>query len=114
MQSPCALHTRRFTGHALRPGPWGGIPGGTALTPALLSFTKSAQWVNTTHMRFDSTLFLSALGLAFVLEGLVWALFPRGMRRAMAQLTVTPSGRLRVLGLCSVGAGLLLVWLARH
>ncbi len=65
-------------------------------------------------MRFDSTLFLSALGLAFVLEGLVWALFPRGMRRAMAQLTVTPSGRLRVLGLCSVGAGLLLVWLARH
>lgn len=65
-------------------------------------------------MRFDSTLFLSALGLAFVLEGLVWALFPGSMRRAMAQLIVTPSGGLRVLGVCAVGAGLLLVWLARH
>lgn len=78
------------------------------------SFTKYAQWENTMQMRFDSTLFLCALGLAFVLEGLLWALFPRTMRRAMAQLTVTPSLRLRTLGLTAVAVGLAVVWVARR
>ena len=41
-------------------------------------------------MRFDFDLFLRALGLAVVLEGLCWALFPRGMRRALRELLAQP------------------------
>ncbi|MGE9984626.1 DUF2065 domain-containing protein [Desulfovibrio sp. SGI.169] len=63
-------------------------------------------------MRFDLALFLRALGLAFVLEGLCWALFPGGMRRAMSELLSRPEGQLRLAGLTAVAAGLLLVRLA--
>ncbi|MFC4677592.1 DUF2065 domain-containing protein [Desulfovibrio legallii] len=64
-------------------------------------------------MRFDFDLFLRALGLAVVLEGLCWALFPRGMRRALRELLAQPEGRLRAVGLTAVAVGLLLTSLAR-
>ena len=63
-------------------------------------------------MQFDFTLFLRALGLAFVLEGLCWALFPGGMRRVMADLLPRPESQLRLAGLSAVVAGLLIVRLA--
>lgn len=63
-------------------------------------------------MQFDFALFLRALGLAIVLEGLCWALFPGGMRRAMRELLSRPEGQLRLAGLAAVAAGLLLVRLA--
>ena len=55
-------------------------------------------------MQFDLALFLRALGLAFVLEGLCWALFPGGMRRAMASLLPRPESQLRLTGLAAVAA----------
>lgn len=64
-------------------------------------------------MRFDFDLFLRTLGLAVVLEGLCWALFPRGMRRALRELLAQPEGRLRAVGLAAVAVGLLLTSLAR-
>ena len=63
-------------------------------------------------MQFDFALFLRALGLAFVLEGLCWALFPGGMRRAMAGLLSRPERQLRLAGLAAVAAGLLGIRLA--
>ena len=57
-------------------------------------------------MQFDLALFLRALGLAFVLEGLCWALFPGGMRRAMASLLPRPESQLRLAGLAAVRAAL--------
>ena len=63
-------------------------------------------------MQFDFALFLRALGLAFVLEGLCWALFPGGMRRAMAGLLSRPERQLRLAVLCAVAAGLLVIRLA--
>ncbi|MDY0260467.1 DUF2065 domain-containing protein [Desulfovibrio sp.] len=63
-------------------------------------------------MEFNIELFLRALGLAIVLEGLCWTLFPGGMRRALLQLLPLPESRLRVVGLAALALGLLLVRLA--
>lgn len=54
-----------------------------------------------------------ALGLVLVLEGLVWAAFPDGMRKAMAQALDAPPVTLRALGLGAALTGLLLIWLVR-
>ena len=63
-------------------------------------------------MEFNISLFLRALGLAIVLDGLCWTLFPGGMRRALLQLLPLPESRLRVVGLAALALGLLLVRLA--
>ena len=63
-------------------------------------------------MEFNIELFLRSLGLAIVLEGLCWTLFPGGMRRALLQLLPLPESRLRVVGLAALALGLLLVRLA--
>ncbi len=65
-------------------------------------------------MNFDLELFLIALGLAFIIEGLPWALFPDAMRKAMLYMTTSPTWQLRRIGLMGIGAGLLLVWLVRN
>lgn len=64
-------------------------------------------------MNFDLDLFLRAAGLALVLEGLCWALFPSGMRRAMSALMDSPEQQLRLAGLAAIGFGLLVISLAR-
>lgn len=65
-------------------------------------------------MKFDYALFLRALGLAIVIEGLCWTLFPGGMRRALLQLLPQPESRLRVVGLIALAVGLGIVALASH
>ncbi|GAB6053516.1 hypothetical protein JCM17960_23360 [Magnetospira thiophila] len=54
----------------------------------------------------------TALGLAIALEGMLYALFPDGMRKMMAQLLRTPSGTLRAAGLAAAVLGVLIVWLS--
>ena len=63
-------------------------------------------------MKFDYALFLRALGLAIIIEGLCWTLFPGGMRRALLQLLPQPESRLRGIGLIALALGLALVALA--
>lgn len=63
-------------------------------------------------MHFDTGLFLRALGLAIVIEGLCWALFPGGMRRALLQLFSLPEKQLRIVGLAALGLGLAIVALS--
>lgn len=63
-------------------------------------------------MELDLPLLLRALGVALVLEGLIWALAPAGMRRAMRLLLRETDPALRAVGLAAVAAGLFLVWLA--
>ena len=63
-------------------------------------------------MDFNIELFFRALGLAIVLEGLCWTLFPGGMRRALLSLLPLPESRLRGVGLAALALGLLVVWLA--
>jgi uncharacterized protein YjeT (DUF2065 family) len=57
--------------------------------------------------------FLAALGLVFVIEGLVFAALPAQTKRAMMSVLETPEPTLRAIGLGSALIGLLLVWLAR-
>ena len=63
-------------------------------------------------MKFDYALFLRALGLAIIIEGLCWTLFPGGMRRALLQLLPQPESRLRAIGLVALAIGLAVVAVA--
>jgi hypothetical protein len=57
--------------------------------------------------------FLAALGLVFMIEGLVFAAFPGPAKRAVASVLETPEATLRAIGIGSAVIGLLVVWLAR-
>lgn len=58
--------------------------------------------------------FYTALGLVLVIEGVCYALFPEGMKRALAALQEAPPAMLRTAGLIAAAAGVGLVWLIRR
>jgi uncharacterized protein YjeT (DUF2065 family) len=57
--------------------------------------------------------FIVALGLVFVLEGLVFFAFPAPAKRAMESVIQTPDGSLRLVGIFSAVLGIALIWLMR-
>jgi uncharacterized protein len=57
--------------------------------------------------------FLAAMGLVFVVEGLVFAAFPEAARRAATTMAKTPDQALRLVGLLSAVLGLTVLWLVR-
>jgi uncharacterized protein len=57
--------------------------------------------------------FATALALVLVVEGVLWALFPDGMKQAAARAALRDSGPLRAGGLAFAGLGVLLVWMIR-
>jgi uncharacterized protein YjeT (DUF2065 family) len=57
--------------------------------------------------------FLAALGLVFVIEGLVFAAFPDAAKRAVAAMVDTPDQGLRLVGLLSAVFGIVMLWLVR-
>jgi len=57
--------------------------------------------------------FLVALGLVFVIEGLIFAAFPGSAKKAMAAVQETPDNMLRIVGIVSAVIGVVLVWLVR-
>ena len=57
--------------------------------------------------------FLAALGLVFVIEGLIFAAFPEAAKRAMTSVLQTPDITLRLIGIGSAIVGLVMVWLVR-
>lgn len=58
--------------------------------------------------------FLIGVGILFVLEGLMFAASPDWMRRAMKTAMTTPDNVLRVVGISSAVAGLILIWVIRR
>lgn len=60
----------------------------------------------------DIDTLLAALGLAFVIEGLLPLLAPRVWRQAFSQLLQMRDGQIRFFGLVALAGGLALVWLA--
>jgi uncharacterized protein YjeT (DUF2065 family) len=58
--------------------------------------------------------FLAALGLVFVIEGVLFAVFPLGAKRAMTAVLDVPDSGMRIVGLVSAVVGVLIVWLVRH
>ena len=65
-------------------------------------------------MQIDWNLLLTALGLAFVLEGLPYALFADKMPKYLHQIANLGPSHLRRMGLLAVTAGVGLVWFIRH
>ena len=57
--------------------------------------------------------FLAALGLVFMIEGLIFAAFPVQAKRAMTSVLETPETTLRAIGIGSAVIGLAVVWLVR-
>jgi uncharacterized protein len=57
--------------------------------------------------------FIVALGLVFVIEGLIFAVSPGSAKNAMAHVLETAEGPLRVVGIVSAVLGVLLVWFVR-
>src|SRR5262249_12680720 len=57
--------------------------------------------------------FIVALGLVFVIEGVVFAAFPGRAKRAVSAVLETPESALRTVGLFSAVIGLIVVWLVR-
>jgi uncharacterized protein YjeT (DUF2065 family) len=57
---------------------------------------------------------IAALGLALAIEGILFASFPDGMKRAMMDAAEAPRERMRLVGLSSALLGVALVWAARH
>ncbi|HEX2510599.1 MAG TPA: DUF2065 domain-containing protein [Microvirga sp.] len=57
---------------------------------------------------------IAALGVALAVEGLLFAAFPDGVRKAMYEAAHTPSERMRLVGIISAVAGVLIVWAARQ
>ncbi len=55
----------------------------------------------------------AALGVALVIEGAAYALFPQQMRRLVALLVTQPEGMVRMAGLGAALAGLLCVIVAK-
>lgn len=56
---------------------------------------------------------LSAIALVMVIEGLLPFANPRGSRRTMAMLAQMPDEKLRLAGLASIVAGVLLLYFVR-
>ena len=57
--------------------------------------------------------FLVAVGLVFVIEGIVFAAFPTHAKKAVAAVTEAPEANLRLIGVGSAILGLIVVWLVR-
>jgi len=61
--------------------------------------------------RVESGSWLTALALVLLAEGLLPFLSPGGWRRMFEQLLQLQDGQIRFFGLCSLLAGLALLWL---
>lgn len=57
---------------------------------------------------------LVALGLVFVLEGILPFLNPNGVRRSLLQIVQLSDRVLRIFGLSSMLAGLIIIYLFHH
>ena len=56
---------------------------------------------------------VQAVGLVFVIEGLIYAVAPGGMRRMMAELPKLTDEQIRFAGVGTLALGVAIVWLVR-
>ncbi len=57
--------------------------------------------------------FLAAVGLVFMIEGLLFAALPGPTKRAMMSVVETPETSLRIIGIGSAIIGLIVIWVVR-
>jgi uncharacterized protein YjeT (DUF2065 family) len=56
----------------------------------------------------------TGLALVLVIEGILYAAFPEGMKRVATRALTVPSQLLRASGLLAAAIGVVIVWLLRH
>jgi uncharacterized protein YjeT (DUF2065 family) len=54
-----------------------------------------------------------AIGLVFVIEGLLYAAFPHAMRKMVQDITKLPDTNIRTIGLFALAIGVVIVWAVR-
>lgn len=59
-------------------------------------------------------LFLIAIGIVFVIEGMPYAVAPSGMKKMMRQILSFPDSGLRFIGFGMIALGFLIVYLVGH
>ena len=64
-------------------------------------------------MKFQLDIFVAALGLAFILEGLPYFLAPEGVKKVLERIGEISPATIRILGLFGMAAGLALVAVSR-
>ncbi len=57
--------------------------------------------------------FLTALGLLFVFEGLIYGGAPQAAKRMAVEVLQLPEGVLRIVGFASMVIGVAIVWIVR-
>ena len=60
-----------------------------------------------------SDFIITAFALVFIIEGLVYALFPDGVRKMMARALMMEASKIRLMGMVAVGIGLGLILILR-
>jgi uncharacterized protein YjeT (DUF2065 family) len=53
---------------------------------------------------------MAGVAVVLAVEGLLYAIAPAAMRRAIGQLAAQPEGRLRVAGLAAAALGIAVAW----
>lgn len=54
-----------------------------------------------------------AIGLVFVIEGLLYAAFPNAMRKMVQDITKLPDTNIRTIGIFALVIGVIIVWAVR-
>ena len=57
--------------------------------------------------------FLSAIGLIFILEGLLLFSSPKRLKKILQIITIYPETKIRIIGGVSVLLGIVLLWIIR-
>ena len=57
--------------------------------------------------------FLSAIGLIFILEGLLLFSSPKRLKKILQLITIYPESKIRMIGGVSVLIGIVLLWIIR-
>ena len=57
--------------------------------------------------------FLSAIGLIFILEGLLLFSSPKRLKKILQIITIYPESKIRMIGGVSVLIGIVLLWIIR-
>ncbi|MGI9407012.1 MAG: DUF2065 domain-containing protein [Hyphomicrobiaceae bacterium] len=54
-----------------------------------------------------------AMGLVFVIEGLIWAIFPGYARSVLEAVAEMPENSVRTAAVAAIAVGVVIVWLAK-
>jgi uncharacterized protein YjeT (DUF2065 family) len=54
------------------------------------------------------------MGMVFVVEGLPYLVFPEKLKIYLIKLSTQPEATLRIMGICAIFLGLILLYFGRH